>query len=114
MERFQTIAEEWAKIAQLLRKECEEWLANALKENNGSIDCMKDNSDGFEAVCVTYDGGNHPEYDANPYAVVNSVYLAKDGKILLDIDECSDYELGSVDTDEVYYLCNFIKENVLN
>lgn len=60
---------------------------------------FEDNTGG---LCVTYDGGNHPEYDTNPYSTVNAIYLDR-GKIYLDTADCNAYALSRVwqNTDEV-------------
>ena len=50
---------------------------------------------GAETLTITYNGGNHPEYDAYPYAEVKSIY-SKGGDIFLNLDRCEDYLLVDV------------------
>ena len=49
--------------------------------------------------CVTYDGGNHPEYAANPFSMVQRVYL-ENNKIYLDTSDAEGLafdDLGALD-----------------
>ena len=109
MEKFQKVAEKWIEARKELRKECEDFLKHILKANNNRIEWESDE----EMVCVTYDGGSHPEYASNAFSMVSSVYTGKDGKILLDTEDDSEYNLDNVPTHEVYGLCDFIDKNVL-
>ena len=46
--------------------------------------------------CVTYDGGRHPEYDANPYSQLQRIYL-KDGKIYVETEDADGLEFDYLD-----------------
>ena len=56
-------------------------------------------------MSVPYDGGNHPEYASNCFSNVNSVYLKND-TIYLDIEDCDEYEIDRVDTEEVFNIAD--------
>lgn len=72
-----------------------EWLKEFLSTCEGNSFDLTD-EDEYTYICVTYDGGNHPEYNANPYADVFSVYLAN-GKVYLELDETNEYEFTRLD-----------------
>lgn len=46
--------------------------------------------------CVTYDGGRHPEYDANPYSQIQRIYLEK-GKIYLETEDAVGLDFENLD-----------------
>lgn len=46
--------------------------------------------------CVTYDGGRHPEYDANPYSMIQRIYL-ENGKIYLDTSDAEGLAFDDLD-----------------
>ncbi len=108
MKKFQIM---WDKISDELtelRKECIDYLTEQLnkEENKNGISLETDNGD---SVCVTYDGGRHPEYDTNAYSIVKGVYL-KDGKIMLDTEDCDEYSIDRIDTVELLSVCDFIED----
>lgn len=112
MEKFHV---RWTKIQNELvkvREECVEYLTNTLKQDKYKEGIFPTTEDG-ETVCVTYDGGRHPEYDANPYSIVNRVY-AEDAEIYLDTEDCTEYNIDRIDTDELVWLCMFIADNIVS
>lgn len=110
MEKFQKIANKWFKVQGELRKECIEFLKRVLQANNNHLEW--DDSELDSSVCVTYDGGNHPEYASNAFSTVTAVNLGENG-ITLEIEDCPEYWLDDVSTDEVWELCDFIDEYLL-
>lgn len=69
--------------------------------------------EGMEYVCVTYDGGNNPEYASNAFSTVWGVAKDKDGDIGLILDETNFYSLDRItDIGEVSYLVEVI-DNML-
>lgn len=64
-----------------------------------------------DVVSCTYDGGNHPEYAANPFSIIYRVKLFGDDDIRLDIEDTDDYPLENISTLELYYLCLYISDN---
>lgn len=84
------------------------YLTEVVKSFEGSVNVYFEDC----PCCVTYDGGNHPEYNANPYSWVHSVYLNKKNELCLDIDDCSEYGVNYVDGCELIDLAGFIDENM--
>lgn len=65
----------------------------------------------YQSVCVTYDGGNHPEYASNAFAYVMGVAKDKNGDIGLILDEEDFYPLDRIsDIGEVSYLAVVIDD----
>jgi hypothetical protein len=93
-----------------IRQKCETYIKKVLAEHGGSLDC----TDSDNMVSVTYDGGNHPEYASNAFSMVEGVYLDKNGDIVLQIEDCSEYPLENINWDEVYDVAAFIHENIDN
>ena len=109
MEEIIKLQEEIDKKQRKVRKGCIEYLKRATEKAGGTI-CMDDEED---VVMVAYDGGRHPEYDSNLYSVVESVFL-KDGKLYLSIEDCDEYEIDRVVTDEVYAVAVFVYNALSN
>lgn len=59
-------------------------------------------------VCVTYDGGNHPEYASNICSMVFGVSITEKNKIELAIEDCDEYEEYRVLTDELIDVANVL------
>ena len=72
---------------------------------------MQSEDEDYDIVCVTYDGGNHPEYAANPYSQVYGIFLnEKDNEIYLNIEDADEYCLDRVDSVlEVYNICLLVQ-----
>lgn len=107
---FEKTFEKIAELNKQLREECCDYLRKALKENGNSIDLQSEDED-YYIVCVTYDGGNHPEYAANPYSQVYGIFLnEKDNEIYLNIEDADEYCLDRVDSVlEVYNICLLVQ-----
>ena len=105
---FEKTFEKVAELNKQLREECCDYLRKVLKENGNRIDLQ---SEDYDIVCVTYDGGNHPEYAANPYSQVYSVFFnEEDNKIYLETEDCDEYCIDRVDSVmEVYDGCSFVR-----
>ena len=105
----------WNKIsAELteLKEECVKYLTDLLSkpEYKDGISCEPDCG---TSVCVTYDGGNHPERYANPFSTVKGVYM-KNGNIYLDTEDCDEYHIDRIcDIIELYGVCEFIEDYCL-
>ena len=106
--KFQKIGEQVIDLMRPLRKECVKFLKRKLKDN-GKIDLTEMEED-CGTVCVTYDGGRHPEYDTNAYSTVWSVFK-KDNEIYLETEDCDEYSIDRIDTMELYGVCDFIAES---
>lgn len=91
-----------------------EYLMAELKKADGNIIGFFDENGEpiISEFCVTYDGGRHPEYNANPFSTVYSVRL-ENGEILLDTEDCDEYPIKHLDkmeaisvADSVYHWSN--------
>lgn len=101
MKAFEKTFEVWCNINSQLYHQSLRFIKRALKkEINQCITLDSDYNE--ENVCVVYDGGNHPEYYANPFSQVNRVYL-KDGDIYLDTDDAEGYDITNINAESV---CN--------
>jgi len=110
MEKFQTIAEEWLSTQRKLRNECIKFLKKVLKKNGNHLEW--DDSELDSSVCISYNGGGHPEYASNCFSTLIGINMDENGNITFDIEDCSGYELCDVPTDELYDVCDFV-DNVL-
>lgn len=108
MEKIIEIGNQISTLENELRKECENWLDKVLGDGE-EFDLTEVEDDG-DSVCVTYDGGRHPEYNSNASSDVARVFK-KDGKIYLDIEDCEEYDIERVDAMELYGVCMFIYDN---
>ena len=88
-----------------LREQCIEFLTEVLNENGG--DLTVEDPDDYETVRVSYDGGAHPEYASNCFSFVNRVFF-KNNVIYLDIEDCEEYNIDRINTDELANVCDFI------
>lgn len=92
-----------------LRLDVTEYLKGLPFDEDGRFEFDED----YESVCVTYDGGNHPEYASNAFSTVWGVARDKDGDIGLILDETNFYSLDRItDIGEVSYLVEVI-DNML-
>ena len=107
---FEKTFEKVAELNKQLREECCDYLRETLKKIGNRIDLRSEEED-YDTVCVTYDGGNHPEYATNPYSQVYGVFFNEaDNKIYLETEDCDEYGLDRVDSVmEVYYVCLFVQ-----
>ena len=112
---FEKTFEKIAELNKQLREECCDYIRKVLKENGNRIDLQSEDED-YDIVCVTYDGGRHPEYDANPYSQVYSVFFnEEDNKIYLETEDCDEYGLDRVDSVmEVFGVCSLVQTIIDN
>jgi hypothetical protein len=109
-EKFQVLSDKWLLLQGKVRKECIKFLEKTLKANNNHLEWDDSELDG--SVCVTYDGGNHPEYASNAFSTVTGIDLNERGEITLDIEDDSEYDIENITTEELYDICDFV-DNVL-
>lgn len=88
-----------------IRKESIEYLREVAEENQGFFDLTEFND--FGSVCVTYDGGNHPESASNSFSTVQVLKLDGD-KLVLETDDTDWYDTGNIETFELYGVASFI------
>ena len=103
-EKIERLSEQYNQVSYLLRDECLKYLIAVLKMNGNSIDWRNKNLP--EYIVVTY-GGNHPEYASNAFSTVYGVMLDKKGNVILDIEDCSQYD-SYISAEELLNVCHFI------
>lgn len=103
-----------------LRKEINERCINYLKKTleeaeNKRISFLNENGEYINdtPLCVSYDGGNHPEYASNVFNNVQAIYLDEKNNIKLDTDECNDYGIERITWDELFDIANYVFEVVI-
>lgn len=106
MNNFEKTYSKWLNVNAQLHNECMEYIKKALTTTNEEIYFDEDLK-----VSVTYDGGNHPEYYANPYSRTNSIFL-KNGEPYLEIEDCSEYLLSNITTNELADVTLALKEQI--
>ena len=105
MKKFQKIGLEWSKLSDSLRAECVAYLKRELKKHSNCI-----NWEEYDCPpCVSYDGGNHPEYASNCFSSVYGVSLNKHGQIILHTEDCDEYPVENISVDELYGVCDFVE-----
>lgn len=99
---FIKIGDDFSNIATQLKQECVDYLTQVTKEN-GSIEFDLEQED--ECVCVSYDGGRHPEYESNLYSTVYSVSFNDDeNRLSIETEDDDDYTVDRLSIDELYNL----------
>lgn len=97
--------------------ECMGFLKGLLSLNGGRIEFHEYDEDGFQtddnSFVVPYDGGRHPEYASNCFSDVESVFI-KNGNIYLEIEDCEEYPISSLDDRTVIDMCLYINENFID
>jgi len=106
-----------AELESKALSECMGFLKGLLALNGGKIEFHEYDEDGVQiddnSFCVSYDGGNHPEYDSNCFSEVRSVYI-KDGEIYLDTEDCDEYSIKHVSDREIIEMCLYIYSDLMD
>lgn len=96
MDKLNKIYAEWEKLNYELFQESKDYIKECLSktiDNSVSLDECN--------VCVTYDGGNHPEYDATPFSHVERVYC-ENGNVYIDTEDCTHYDIYNITASELF------------
>ena len=101
--KFEKLAMEYFLIGGKMRRAAIAWLKLQLKK----IPDM-DFSDMEYRITVSYNGGNHPEYASTCFSFVNGIYLAN-GLVRLNIEDCSGYDIEELTSEEVFDVCDYVK-----
>ena len=98
---FQENVDTYRKMVVEIRKNAIDFLTQLLNANNNKIDC--DDERGFlDGVCVTYDGGNHPEY-AMGISSVSAISLDECGVVWFTLEE-EEVEVDRIDTGDLVWV----------
>ena len=107
----------WEQMAPMI-KEIKERSVAYIREQleiaeSNSISFRDENDEAIDGcgICVTYDGGNHPEYAANPYSDVYEVYK-KDDNIFIHCEDCVAYPLEYMEWMDIFEVADFIYTNI--
>ena len=96
MDKLNKIYAEWQKLNDELFQESKYYIKECLQktiDNSVSLDECN--------ICVTYDGGRHPECDANPYSHVERVYC-ENGNVYIDTEDCTHYDINNITAIELF------------
>lgn len=93
-------------VIQEIRLESIRYLKEVTEKNNGYFD-LTEYDDDYGSVCVTYDGGNHPESASNSFSTVQVLKLDGD-KLVLETEDTDWYDTGNIETFELYGVASFI------
>ena len=96
MGKIPELREAYYRLSHQLYVECIEFLKKFLSVMPSGFEVSEteyyqEYSQVYGSLCITYDGGNHPEYAATPYAEVKSLSLV-DGEIKVETDHGDMYE----------------------
>ena len=100
--KFIKTGNELSNLATQLKQECVDYLTQVTKEK-GLIEFDLEQYN--ECVCISYDGGRHPEYDSDLYATVYGVSFNDDeNRLSIDMEYNDDYTVDRLSADEIYTL----------
>lgn len=109
--KFKQTFDTWTQINKQLADDCLAYLKEVLNKlpkkeiEVNDIDCVP--------CYVTYDGGKHPEYNANPYSQVERVFIADNGDVYLDTEDVSYYSVSHISAAELYDVAIAVEDAVL-
>lgn len=109
MEKFESVYEKWSTLNINLYNECVNYIKSVL-ETAPNKTIMFDSD---YAPCVTYDGGSHPEYDANPYSMVECLYIKGDD-VCMDTEDTTEYSVKNISAIEIYEVASNLKLMIEN
>ena len=109
MEKYQKTFEEITPLLKRMREECFEFLNRALSEHPNGFGLKEFEDNSGVSVCVTYDGGNHPEYASNAFSQVLSVIKSNDGNVIFETED-DDIEADCLNTIEIVSVCDVISQ----
>ena len=116
MERANIIFDTIVPAQKEIKKRSINYLKRILKKRDGKrlelLDECGENWGG-QFIAVTYDGGRHPEYNANICSQVKAVFLGKDGNVYLDIDDDDEYSIDRLNWNEIFDVANYIYDIAL-
>lgn len=109
----------WGQITPMLwkvKEDCLAYIKSELEKADGNYISFLDEDGepiGGDMVCVTYDGGHHPEYASNAFDLVRGIYLKqhegrKETLIMLDTEDDDEYWIGNIEVGEIYGVAFFL------
>lgn len=108
MNKFQETFNKWAEVNTQLHNDCTAYLKEVLaKLPNNAVEIDNETA----PCCITYDGGNHPEFDANPYSQVERVYLNY-GRVYIDTEDADGIMGDYINAMELHEVANAVEAMV--
>jgi len=104
MKKVNQLLDQMKPMKAEVEKRCKAYLKRTLKKaKNHRLDFCDENGEDYDNkyVCVTYDGGRHPEWGINPFSQVYAAYLDSKGHIMLETEDCEEYEIERIDWAEL-------------
>lgn len=103
-EKFLVTGRAWSDMCHQLKADCLEYLTRVLRENGNRIEF--DTEDDNEYMCISYDGGNHPEYASNICSTVYAVQLNERGNVSVECEDSDDYEYTRLEIVDLYTIAD--------
>jgi len=116
MKRVHELMEEMRPMKEEAKRRALDYILDSVKNaNNYTIPFVDEDGEPFGGmnVFVTYDGGRHPEYAANPYSIVKSVYM-KDGKLYVDCEDCDEFSFDRLEWGDIIDIADYIYRIIEN
>ncbi len=120
MKKANELWEQKRPIEKQIEKRCIAYLKRTLKNREGNrLDFYDEDGEAYgnQYVCVTYDGGRHPEYASNAFSQVHGIYLRKNNKgkdcIILDTEDDDEYGIENINWDELVDLTDYVYKVVM-
>lgn len=107
---FNTAREWYYKVCSETRKASQNYLAKML-EGQPDKRIQRDENEYLDGIAVTYDGGNHPEYDSSVISVVYAIYIDEKGNIMFDLEEEA-VDIDRITTDDLVYIVTELDKNL--
>ena len=110
MERAYELWEQMYPMKKEVKERSMQYILDELHKNKNIIPFTDEDGEfwGGNAICVTYDGGRHPEYAANPYSDVKGI-VKRGGDVIVETQD-GEMNLESLSWDEIFSLADFIHE----
>ena len=120
MKKVNELLDQMQPMRAEVKKRCLAYLKRVLKKAEDNTISFQDedgNDIGNNYVCVTYDGGRHPEYASNAFSQVHGIYLRKNNKgkdcIILDTEDDDEYGIENINWDELVDLTDYVYKVVM-
>ena len=116
MNKYKEIAETYFAASRKLKAECVNHIKEILDkcpDRRVGWDIDEIYEMGLDPICISYDGGNHPEYASNVFSEVECVYLDEYDKIVIECEDGPMYAEYLDNATELYIVCDFL-ETYLN
>ena len=111
MKKVNELLDQMLPMRAEVKKRCLAYLKRMLKKAEGNrLDFYDEDGNGYggEYVCVSYDGGRHPEYASNVFSSVRGIFLNDKGVVTLDTEDDDEYSMSSITWDELVNVADYV------